>query len=57
VWGPFYRLERDRRTGGSGIGLTVVRQLAHAQGGSAWLEQSPLGGARAVVVLGRVAAA
>jgi len=55
VWDPFYRLERDRRSGGSGIGLSVVRQLAQAQGGSAWLEQSPLGGARAVVVLGPVA--
>ncbi len=54
VWHPFYRLERDRRgaTAGSGIGLAVVRQLAHAQGGEAWLEPSPLGGARAVVVLG-----
>jgi signal transduction histidine kinase len=56
VWDPFYRLERDRRTAGSGIGLAVVRQLAQAQGGRAWLEQSPLGGARAVVVLGPVAA-
>ncbi|MGH7631043.1 MAG: sensor histidine kinase [Gemmatimonadales bacterium] len=59
VWDPFYRLERDRRgtTAGSGIGLAVVRRLAQAQGGAAWLEGSPLGGARAVVVLGKVTAA
>jgi two-component system, OmpR family, osmolarity sensor histidine kinase EnvZ len=34
VFRPFYRLEqsRNRRTGGSGLGLAVARQLAVANG-------------------------
>jgi signal transduction histidine kinase len=36
---------------GSGLGLAVVRDLAAAHGGRAWVEASPAGGARFVVEL------
>jgi signal transduction histidine kinase len=36
---------------GSGLGLAVVRDLALAHGGRAWVEPSPAGGARFVVEL------
>jgi two-component system osmolarity sensor histidine kinase EnvZ len=34
VFQPFYRLEHSRssKTGGSGLGLSIVRQLAHTNG-------------------------
>jgi signal transduction histidine kinase len=34
---------------GSGIGLAIVRELAHAQRMSVWIDDSPLGGARVVL--------
>lgn len=54
VWEPFYRLERDAESAvaGSGIGLSVVRELARRHGGSVAIEEPPRGlGARVVVVL------
>jgi signal transduction histidine kinase len=51
VWRPFTRGERGSETGGSGIGLTVVREVVTAHGGSARVETSPSGGARFVVEL------
>ena len=36
---------------GSGIGLSVVRELVHAHGGRVWVETAPGGGARFVVLL------
>jgi signal transduction histidine kinase len=52
---PFVRLEtsRNRRTGGAGLGLAVVRSLAEAQGGSVEIGTSALGGARLIVRLPR----
>jgi signal transduction histidine kinase len=52
---PFYRLAREERTGsgGSGIGLAVVRDLVEAARGSLWLEEAPGGGLRARVELPR----
>jgi signal transduction histidine kinase len=50
---PYERLFRDRtseRTG-SGLGLAVVREIAAALDGRAWLADSPGGGARAVIEL------
>lgn len=41
----------DERTPGSGLGLSIVRELARLYGGDARLEASPLGGLRAVLEL------
>jgi signal transduction histidine kinase len=51
VFESFYRLQRDieSRSSGSGIGLAVVRQLAHLHGGDSRAEAAPGGGARIVV--------
>ncbi|UCC74621.1 MAG: HAMP domain-containing histidine kinase [Gemmatimonadota bacterium] len=53
VWKPFSRLDREREnaTAGTGIGLSVVRQLAIQHGGRAWVEDASGGGARFVVEL------
>jgi signal transduction histidine kinase len=53
VWLPFLRLQRDRNgaTGGSGIGLAVVRELALLHGGETWVEGGTAGGARFVIEL------
>jgi signal transduction histidine kinase len=51
IWERFWRLDRERTTGvaGTGIGLAIVRELAGQQGGRAWVETAPGGGARFVV--------
>jgi signal transduction histidine kinase len=53
VWEPYIRLNRDAEssTGGSGIGLSVVRELVLLHGGRTRVESSPGGGARVVVEL------
>jgi signal transduction histidine kinase len=50
VWEPYFRLHReiDRVVGGSGIGLSVVRELVARHGGRTWMEEMPGGGARFV---------
>jgi signal transduction histidine kinase len=55
VWEPFQRLERDANSAvaGSGIGLSVVRDLVSLHGGRAWVEDAPGGGARFIVALPR----
>jgi two-component system sensor histidine kinase BaeS len=47
VFDRFYQADpaRDRRTGTSGLGLSIVRALAEAQGGRAGAENRPEGGA------------
>ncbi len=37
--------------GGTGLGLTIARDIIQAHGGDIWLEQSPLGGLRARIRL------
>lgn len=52
---PFRRLEtsRNRGTGGSGLGLTIARQVAERHGGSVALENRTGGGLRATMTLPR----
>ena len=54
VWEPYVRLSRttESATGGSGIGLSVVRELVTLHNGAAWIEANGAdGGARVVVEL------
>ena len=46
VFEPFYRLEgsRNRDTGGTGLGLTIARSIAHAHGGALTLQNRAEGG-------------
>lgn len=45
---PFTRIapDRDRRTGGAGLGLAIVSRIMLAHEGSMTIDDSPLGGAR-----------
>ncbi len=54
---PFHRLEssRSRGTGGSGLGLAVVRQLCEAQGWLLTLADAPTGGLEVRVEVPRTA--
>jgi len=49
VFKPFYRLDSARNldSGGSGLGLTIARDIMRAHGGDVLLEDSPGGGLRA----------
>jgi signal transduction histidine kinase len=51
VWKPYRRLERDvhAKIPGTGIGLSVVAELARLHGGRTWVEDAPEGGASFVV--------
>jgi signal transduction histidine kinase len=52
VWTPFVRLgDRGGVTGGTGLGLSVVRALVHRHGGRVDVGDAPGGGARFVVTL------
>jgi signal transduction histidine kinase len=46
VFEPFHRLEtsRNRETGGSGLGLSIARNILHAHGGDILLTNRPGGG-------------
>jgi signal transduction histidine kinase len=51
IWDPYVRLSRaaESAAGGSGIGLSIVRELVRLHGGRAWVEDAAGGGARFVV--------
>ena len=55
VFEPFHRLEgsRSRSTGGTGLGLTIARNIAQAHGGELVLRNRPAGGLEAVLTLPR----
>jgi two-component system sensor histidine kinase MprB len=46
VFDRFYRSDAARRRPGSGLGLSIVRDVAEAHGGSVFAENRPGGGAR-----------
>lgn len=49
VFEPFTRADGARSRGGAGLGLSIVRAIAAAHGGSAEATNDPSGGARVVV--------
>ncbi len=53
VFRPFFRLDRSRnpKTGGTGLGLTIARDVARGHGGDVILESAPTGGLRARVTV------
>lgn len=53
VFRPFTQGDNryDRQSGGTGLGLALVRGLCELHGGSAWIESEPGKGTRAFVVL------
>lgn len=53
VFEPFYRLEasRSRDTGGTGLGLTIARNIAEQHGGTIQLSNHPDGGLEVVLGL------
>jgi signal transduction histidine kinase len=55
VFEPFYRLEqsRNRDSGGTGLGLTIARDIAQAHGGTLVLTNLPQGGLEAALRLPR----
>lgn len=55
VFEPFYRIEtsRSRQSGGTGLGLTIARNIAEQHGGSLTLRNHPDGGLEALLTLPR----
>jgi signal transduction histidine kinase len=55
VFEPFYRVEasRNRHSGGSGLGLSIARNIAQAHGGSVRLRNLAAGGLEATLRIPR----
>ena len=51
VFRPFYRIDnaRNQDIGNTGLGLSIARDIAHNHGGDIILDESELGGLRAVI--------
>ncbi len=58
VFDPFFRLEssRSKKSGGTGLGLGIARNIAKAHGGDLLLSNRPEGGIKAMLVLPKQAA-
>jgi signal transduction histidine kinase len=52
IFAPFFRREGSAGSGGAGLGLSLVRQIAQRHGGDARCEAAPDGRMRFVVTLG-----
>ena len=53
VFKAFFRLDpsRNTSTGGTGLGLTIARDIVQSHGGDLHLNQAPIGGLRAIIRL------
>jgi chemotaxis family two-component system sensor kinase Cph1 len=51
IFGMFARLHVRESYSGTGIGLAIVQQVAERSEGTAWVEESPLGGSRFCITL------
>ena len=53
VFTPFYRIEtsRSRESGGTGLGLTIARNICEQHGGTLTLRNHPDGGLEAILKL------
>lgn len=51
IWRAFARAKTATDAAGSGIGLTIVKDVVAQNGGKAWVESAPTGGARFVISL------
>jgi len=51
VFRPFFRLDvaRNQDAGGTGLGLSIARDIARSHGGDITLDDSPMGGLRAII--------
>ncbi|HEX5577674.1 MAG TPA: HAMP domain-containing sensor histidine kinase, partial [Gemmatimonadaceae bacterium] len=56
IWDPYVRLSRETESaaGGSGIGLSIVRELVRLHEGRTWVEDAPGGGCRFVIEFPRL---
>jgi signal transduction histidine kinase len=51
IWDAFARAKTSTEAAGSGIGLTIVRDIVQHLGGKVWVEDAEAGGARFIVAL------
>ena len=53
VFRPFFTLDKSRNklTGGSGLGMTISRDIVHSHGGEILLDKSSLGGLKVIITI------